>query len=80
MNLLDDFLFWTLLSDKEYGPKVAQYMLETILQQPVGEVTVHAQEVIYGLDKTLHGIRLDAYIDGPDTSEVRGDIYDLEPD
>ena len=55
-------------------------MLETILQQPVGEVTVHAQEVIYGLDKTLHGIRLDAYIDGPDTSEVRGDIYDLEPD
>lgn len=79
MNLLDDFLFWALLSNQEYGAKAGQYMLEMILQRPVGEVTVHAQNAIPGADESIHGIRLDAYITGADTAQVKGDIYDLEP-
>lgn len=79
MNLLDDFLFWALLSNKEYGEKAGKYMLEMILQRPVGEVTVHAQNAIPGADESVHSIRLDAYITGADTETVKGDIYDLEP-
>lgn len=80
MNLLDDFLFWALLSNKEYGTKAGKHMLEMILQRPVGEVTVHAQNAIPGPDESVHSIRLDAYITGTDTDTVRGDIYDLDPD
>ena len=38
MNLMDDFLCWTLRAHEEFGPKAARYMLSTILQQPLGEV------------------------------------------
>ena len=53
MNLIDDFLFWTLLSDEEYGPEVAKYLLETILRRTVRTVKVHPQRTIYGEDKDL---------------------------
>ena len=80
MNLIDDFLFWTLLSDEVYGPEVARYLLETILRRSVRTVKVHPQRTIYGEDKDLHGVRLDAYIEEDGTDLVSGDLYDIEPD
>ena len=80
MNLMDDFLFWTLLSDEQYGPKAAKYMLETILQRPVGKVTVYPQKIIYGEDTDCHRIRMDAYITGENPNQINGEIYDIEPD
>ena len=78
MNLMDDFLFWTLMAHEEFGPKAARYMLSTILQQPLGEVDVHAQKVLYGWKMTQHGIRMDAYIKEHDSPDVSGSFYDLE--
>ena len=83
MNLIDNFLFWALLSNREYGPKAAQYILETILRRPVGEVTIHAQDAIHGLTEKLHGVRLDAYVESSgdhSSAKTNGDLYDLEPD
>ena len=84
MNLLDDFLFWTLISDKEYGSQFARYLLQVILQRAVGSVKIHAQYSLPGNDTDLHGIRLDAYIseeymasDG--TERIDGELYDVEP-
>ena len=53
-------------------------MLSTILQQPLGEVDVHAQKVLYGWKRTQHGIRMDAYIKEHDSPDVSGSFYDLE--
>ena len=76
MNLMDDFLFLTMLSDENYGPKIAAYILETIFRRPVGKVTVHTQKVFYGRDPDLHGIRMDAYIEeDTETGSVKGDVY-----
>lgn len=80
MNLLDDFLFWALMSNEEYGPIAAQYMLETILQQPIGEVEVHTQKVLYGVNEKFHGIRIDAFVTDTGSPLVTGNMYDLEPD
>ena len=80
MNLIDDFLFMTLISHEEYGPEAARYMLSTILQRPIGEVEVHAQKVFYGLNEEQHGIRMDAFIKEGDSPDASGSFYDLEPD
>jgi hypothetical protein len=74
MNLMDDFLFWTLMAHEEFGPKAARYMLSTILQQQLGEVDVHAQKVLYGWKRTQHGIRMDAYIKEHDSPDVSGSL------
>ena len=80
LNLVDDFLFWAVMSDDVYGPKVAEYLLQTVLQKPVRSVKVHTQKTIYGNDTDLHGIRMDAYIEENDSEFVKGDLYDIEPD
>ena len=84
MNLFDDFLFWHLLANKSFGPDAARIILGTILQKPIGELTVHTQEAVYGVDSDKHGIRMDAYVTETDLQTgdgtVRGDIYDIEPD
>ena len=85
MNLLDDFLFWTVISDKEFGPQLARYLLRVILNRPVGEVKVHAQYSLPGNDTDFHGIRMDAYVSEEKDSEdgagqVTGELYDIEPD
>ena len=84
MNLMDDFLFWTLISDTEYGPQFARYLLQVILQRTVGEVKVHAQYSFPGNDTDLHGIRLDAYISEEYTAAdgiklIDGELFDIEP-
>ena len=88
LNLIDNFLFQQMLSQKDDGEKFARILLSTILEKNIKKVHIIPQKSILGSDTNLHGIRLDAYIE--DISDINDnasiesastlpDIYDIEP-
>ncbi|MBD5503140.1 MAG: hypothetical protein HDR09_05130 [Lachnospiraceae bacterium] len=84
LNLLDDFLFGTLISHPIYGERFAEILIKTILNRDVKILKVVPQMNYYGQDTNRHGARLDVYIEEED-GVVQGDIqlssiYDIEPD
>ena len=87
LNLIDDFLFQELISQKEDGEEFARILLSTILGKTVRKVKVIPQKNILGIDTDRHGIRMDAYIEDIsaeyDTTlvdaQIVSDIYDIEP-
>ena len=83
LNLLDDFLFGTLISHPVYGERFAGILIKTILNRDVKILKVVPQMNYYGQDTNQHGARLDVYIEEED-GVVQGDvqlssIYDIEP-
>lgn len=82
LNLLDDFLFQELVARGEQGENFCRILLSTILGRKIGKVRVTPQKMILGRDTSMHGIRLDAYIEAMDDEtdvEVEPEIYDIEP-
>lgn len=84
LNLLDDFLFGTLVSHPVYGERFAKILLKTILNRDIKILKIVPQMNYYGQDTDRHGARLDVYIEEED-GVVQGDvrlsnIYDIEPD
>lgn len=87
LNLIDDFLFQELISQKEDGEEFARILLSTILGKTVRKVKVIPQKNILGIDTDRHGIRMDTYIEDisaeSDTTlvdaQIVSDIYDIEP-
>jgi len=75
MNLVDDFLAYSLTAHKTYGEKAARYILECILQRKIRHLTVMPQKSWYGERPKTHGVRLDVYLDEED-----GELFDMEPD
>ena len=84
LNLLDDFLFGTLISHPVYGERFAGILVKTILNRDVKILKIVSQMNYYGQDTDRHGARLDVYIEEED-GIVQGDvqlssIYDIEPE
>ena len=84
LNLLDDFLFGTLISHPVYGERFAGILVKTILNRDVKILKIVSQMNYYGQDTNRHGARLDVYIEEED-GVAQGDvqlssIYDIEPD
>ena len=90
LNLIDNFLFSTLVTQGEDGEEFCRILLSTILGRKIRKVKVNAQQSILGIDTNKHGIQLDAYVeDISDTPQLPGceisdaeiipDIYDIEP-
>ncbi len=75
MNLVDDFLVYSLTSHKVYGEEAARYILECILQRSIRHLTVVPQKTWYGESPEKHGVRLDVCLDEED-----GELFDIEPD
>ena len=63
LNLLDDFLFGTLVSHKEFGEAFCRELLQTIFQRKFGKLKVIPQRQYYGDDTVNHGTRLDVYLE-----------------
>lgn len=82
MNLLDDFLFGTVVTYPEIGERFVKSLLKTVFGREFRHLSVTAQKVFYGADSDLHGARLDVYMEPEieDTSEGRATVYDMEPD
>lgn len=80
MNLLDDFLFYTMVNYPGIGEEFSREILSTIFNRKFGRLKVMPQKVYYGLDVGYHGARLDVVLD-EDISEIeKGGVYDLEPE
>ena len=78
LNLLDDFLFGTLVSHKEFGEAFCRELLQTIFQRKFGKLKVIPQRQYYGDDTVNHGTRLDVYLE-EDRAELEPEaLYDLE--
>ena len=82
MNLLDDFLFGSVVTYPEIGERFVKSLLKTIFGREFKHLSVTAQKVLYGADRNLHGARLDVYLEpeAGDDPEGRAVVYDLEPD
>ena len=82
MNLLDDFLFGSMVTYPEIGEKFVRSLLKTILGREMNRLSVTAQKVFYGEDSDLHGARLDVWLEPEITEEFEGNatVYDIEPD
>ena len=90
LNLMDNFLFQTIVTQGEDGEEFCRILLSTFLGKSIRNVRVVAQQSILGFDTDRHGIRMDAYVENiPDEEELPGcdmadakiipDIYDIEP-
>jgi len=78
LNLLDDFLFGSMLTYPGIGEKFARALLRAIFGREFGRLTVIPQKIYYGSDTDLHGTRLDVYLEEelPDEANI---AYDVEP-
>lgn len=79
LNLLDDFLFGSMVTYPEIGEKFIREILKTIFRKDFGKLAVVPQKIYYGSDTDKHGTRLDVYLEeeSPDENAV---VYDVEPD
>lgn len=82
MNLLDDFLFGSVVTYPEVGERFVKSLLKVIFGKEFKHLSVTAQKVLYGADRNLHGTRLDVYLEpeAGDDPEGRVIVYDIEPD
>lgn len=77
LNLLDDFLFGSVLSYAGIGEEFCRKILKILLNVDVDRLRVIPQKVYYGSDTDKHGARLDVYIE---EDGAAGTVYDVEPD
>lgn len=85
MNLLDNFLFESVLSYPEIGERFGRKLLEIIFGRPFGTLKVFPQKVYPGSDSDLHGTRLDVYFEEEDFDSVMANsmlqtVYNVEPE
>ena len=80
MNLVDNFLFGTAVSNEEYGKLIAGTILETVFHRKIKIKNVQSEKVVWPANPELHGIRLDAYIEEENAAVELGNIYDIEPE
>lgn len=77
LNLMDDFLFGSVLSYPEIGENFCRKLLKILLGVDLETIRVIPQKVYYGSDTDQHGTRLDVYIE--EDGEA-GAVFDVEPD
>ena len=82
LNLLDDFLFGSMVTHPEVGERFVREILKTIFGKDFGKLTVVPQKVYYGIDTDKHGARLDVYLEESplENTEDVATVYDMEPD
>lgn len=78
LNLVDDFLFTSMLSCPGIGETFARELLETIFERKFGKLTVIPQKVYYGNNTDQHGARLDVYIEEAEDWRAVAAVYDVE--
>ena len=80
MNLIDDFLFTSMMSYPEICERFSRLLVKIILNYDVKNVRVTPQKVFYGSNTNTHGARLDVYIE-EDVDELKvleKSLFDIE--
>ena len=78
LNLVDDFLFVSVLSYPGIGEAFARELLETVFERKFGKLTVVTQKAYYGDDTDKHGARLDVYIEEAEDWQAVSAVYDVD--
>ena len=79
LNLINGFLFDSVLVDEEDAKIVIGYILSTTYNRKVEVESVTSQKVFQATDTKYHSIRLDAYVKtSEDKSSLNATIYDVE--
>ena len=79
LDVIDNFLFTTMSTLPDVAEPFFRIILRSVFGYDFPEITVTAQKVIQGWDTTLHGIRMDAFIETPtDEHGGRATIYNIE--
>ena len=63
LNLLDDFLFGSMVTYPGIGEAFTRILLKIIFQRDFGKLKVIPQRPLLGSDTDLHGARLDVYLE-----------------
>ena len=83
LNLMDNFLFGSVVTYPGIGEEFSRKLLKIIFGRDFGKLRITPQKVYYGSDTGLHGARLDVYIEEDEEALVAGDaatVYDVEPE
>lgn len=83
MDLLDNFLFGSLVTYPMLGEEFTRKFLKIVFGREFKNLLVIPQRVYYGDDTNLHGARLDVYVEEkPEDAacSVQTAVYDIEPD
>lgn len=78
LNLLDDFLMFTLVNHPKYGEKFSRDILKIILGKEFKKLKIIPQKVYYGSDTDKHGARLDVYLEEEEDGDT-ATVCDVEP-
>lgn len=82
LNLLDDFLFNSMVTYPGIGESFSRELLRIIFQKDFGKLIVVPQKTYYGSDTDKHGTRLDVYLEEEESEPdilSTSTIYDIEP-
>ncbi|MCC8105920.1 MAG: Rpn family recombination-promoting nuclease/putative transposase [Clostridiales bacterium] len=82
LNLIDNFLFGSVVTYPEVGEEFVRLLLETIFQLDFGRIKIIPQKVYNGADTDLHGVRLDVYVETESERGISADasVFDIEPE
>ena len=71
LNLMDNFLFGSVVTYPGIGEEFSRKLLKIIFGRDFGKLRITPQKVYYGSDTELHGARLDVYIEEDDERMFR---------
>ncbi len=81
LNVIDDFLFFEIMSDQEKGTALCRMILSRVLKQDIGRLEYTPQRAVPGVSEKTHGIRMDVYITEHTDEEISNiRVFDVEPD
>lgn len=84
LNLIDDFLFYSMMSYPEIKETFTQKILQLLFQKKFTNLKIVAQKVYGGKNTDLRGARLDVYVEDEESVKIDSSeastVYDLEAD
>ena len=79
LNLIDNFLFSTLVENPENAKKLAKIIVKRATGRDIDNFTVESQKEVNGTNTDKRGIRIDVLIKVEGDKEEIKEVYDIEP-
>ena len=79
LNLIDNFLFSTLVENPKYAKKLAKIVIKRATGREINNFTVESQKEVNGINTDKRGIRIDVLIKVEGDKEEIKEVYDIEP-
>ena len=79
LNLIDNFLFSTIMENSENAKKLARLIVKRATGRELDNFTVEMQKELNGVDTDRRGIRIDVLVKVDDGTDIIKEVYDIEP-